>query len=217
MATPRNNTSCFGSHSDLIEGQWRRVRTVACCKCGYSGSVTERDGASLPDVMLAKKFIQRGWSLTGAPVCPRCISGKRPMAPQARRAAFCAIAGVKRAPIQKPEIVMPTAMVAAPPPVSKWEDRRRIREALDTHYDEEAGRYRQSFSDKSLAAKLNVPAKWVADLREANGYGADENETAAVRLADIEAVKAEVAALQTEILERFDALEGRMRKLLEGA
>lgn len=210
-----SDTSAFGSHSDLIEGQWRRVRTVTCCRCGYPAAVTEKAGTPLPDTMLAKKFIQRGWNLSGAPICPRCIAGKRPMAPKARRAAFCAIAGVPRAAPKEPEVVM-SAMVAAPPPTSKWEDRRRIREALDMHYDEEAGRYRQSFSDKSLAAKLDVPAKWVTDLREANGYGPDVNESAELRRNDIEAVQAEIASLQTELLERFDALEGRMRKLLEG-
>jgi hypothetical protein len=104
-------------------------------------------------------------------------------------------------------------VAAAPPPVSTPEERRRIREALDTHYDEALGRYRQSFSDKSLAAKLNVPAKWVTDLREANGYGPDANEADAARDAELGSLKAELARLQTDLLGRFDAIERRMRKL----
>lgn len=203
----------FPARNTVVDGQWRRVRTVTCDRCGYSAQLTEKPGATLPDVMLVKKFVQRGWRLSGASLCPRCLAGKAPMSPAARRAAFCAINHVPRS---NPKVPPMAETMAKPPPVSTPVDRRRIREALDTHYDEDAGRYRQSFSDDAVAAKLNVPVKWVADLRVANGYGPDVNEAAHLRQADIETLKAEVGALQTELLTRFDALEARLRKLLPG-
>lgn len=104
--------------------------------------------------------------------------------------------------------------MADPPPISTLEERRRIRDALDAHYDEGAGRYRSSFSDKALAATLNVPEKWVRDLREAMGFGPDVNEKAAIRAADIDALRADLSKLQSDLLERFDALERRVKKLL---
>lgn len=59
---------------------------------------------------------------------------------------------------------------APPPPKPTVADRRRIGEALDEHYDTDAGRYRKAFSDDAVAQKLNVPRAWVAEVR-AFSYG----------------------------------------------
>lgn len=208
----------FPSHVENMEGVWRRVRTVKCSKCGYPATLSEKPGVSLPEVAVAKKFVQRGWRLNGCNVCPRCQQGKPPMSPAARRAAFLAINGARSsAPHTRKAAPMPdvkAAPMADPPPISTLEERRCIRDALDEHYDEGAGRYRSSFSDKALAAKLNVPVKWVRDLREAMGFGPDANEATAIRAADIAALRGDLSKLQTDLLERFDALERRVKKLL---
>lgn len=207
MTRYHKSTDAFPMVSRMIDGHPRRSRVITCDKCGYGAHILENNVCFAPEVV-AKKFAARGWRVSGAHVCPRCQEGKKPMAPAARRAAFCALADVKH--IEPKE----SKMAAAPAVrVATGEERRRIREALDDHYDEEAGRYRSSFSDKALSAKLDVPSKWVTDLREACGYGPDQNEATAERNAEIEAVKTEIAKLQADLLERFDDLERRLNKL----
>lgn len=208
----------YACRGTMIEGVWRRVRTATCDRCKYTSSLTEKAGVSLPDIMIGKKFMARGWSVsTSHLVCPSCLAGKRPMAPAARRAAFCSIAGVPRKPKPEAAPMAEPTLKAEPPRLWTVEDRRRVRDALDTHYDEEAGRYRQSFSDRAIAAKLDVPVKLVADLREANGYGPDVNEAAHARDVELETLKAEIGDLQSMLLSRFDELERRCRKLSGGA
>lgn len=199
----------FPSRTETIDGRRRKVRLVTCDKCGYPARLLENTANPLPPEMLRKKFTARGWSLGGSNVCPRCQQGKKPMAPAARRAAYCAMRGVSE---HKPES---TAMTSAPAAqrIPSGEERRRIRDALDDHYDEDAARYRQSFSDKALAAKLDLPAKWITDLREAGGYGPDQNEAAAARSGEIDAVRDELAKLQGDLLARFDSLERRVKRL----
>lgn len=212
---PQHHEDRFPSAVEYVNGERRRVRIIMCAKCGETASLRDNTGSALPADALARKFSGMGWSLGGRDVCPRCWRGKKPMTPSQRRAAFCAINNVSA---HKREREPAMALPATSPPMAERsasaDERRRIRDALDTHYDEEAGRYRSSFSDKSLAAKLDVPAKWVTDLREAGGYGPDVNEASAARSADVDAVRLALADLQGELLSRFDALEGRVKKLL---
>lgn len=65
-------------------------------------------------------------------------------------------------------------------------DNRRIRDALEAHYDEPHGRYHKAFSDTALAETLKVPRAWVAKVREAF-YGPDVNEASQIKRADIDA------------------------------
>lgn len=102
---------------------------------------------------------------------------------------------------------------AAPAPTLDAANRRRIRDALDEHYDEDRGRYRQAWGDKALGAKLNLPWAWVKELRTAMGLGPDENEQALARNAEVDAVRRELAALGDEFLRRHSALEARLKKL----
>lgn len=179
---------------------WRIAR---CEACGYDSRVRQNTRKKLPDEMLAKSFLARGWALSPRQICPRCREGKKPMSPAARRAAFCRMAGVARAadPETLTEIAaMPPAETPRPPTP---EEKRRIREALDAHYDEGAGRYHKAFSDKSVAATLNLPPRWVADLREAMGLGPDAC-----------AADAERAAAAAELEKRITALEARVEEAL---
>jgi hypothetical protein len=202
---PRMKRDQFPVKRREYGGVIRQFRTVTCDKCGHPAELMESSGTHLPPDVVAKKFLQRGWALNGMNVCPRCQAGKKPMAPAARRAAFCRIAAVEKG-MQMEAAESPREATAV--------DKRRIREALETHYDEDAERYRQSFSDKAVAAKLDVPPAWVTAQRVAGGYGPDRNESGAQRSLEIEALGLELGALQTELLARFDAFEKRLAKLV---
>lgn len=212
MARRKDAAARFpASYVPTSDGRHRRVRTLVCDRCGYPTRINDNHRDGMPPEVVSKKFQAQGWSINGSAICPRCREGKPPMSPAARRAAFCAI-NMRGARRMSPQ----PATKAAPPPLPTVSDRRRIRDALDEHYNEEAGCYRQSWSDRALAGKLDVPPKWVTDVREVGGYGPDENEATAVRAAEIEEVKAEFAKLQADLLERFDQLERKLRKLNPG-
>lgn len=226
-AVKDKNASRFPSHREPLEGgRWKMLRSLKCSRCGEIDVVPENTEYPLPSEMLAKKFVQRGWRLTAhEATCPSCrrkagavIPPPAPPAvdPSPCGAAEC-VGGCDGAPDLCPAATLretlEPAMSADPPRESTPADRRRIREALDGCYDEDKGRYRQSFSDKVVAANLKLPAAWVTALREAMGLGPDANEANAVRNAELRAVQDEMAKLQTELLARFDALEARLRKL----
>lgn len=88
-----------------------------------------------------------------------------------------------------------------------------MRDAVDTHYLEAEGCWSQSWSDRALAAKLNVPAKWVTDIREALGFGPDVNEAAKLQAGEYADLQKSMAELQDNFLRRFDELERRLKKL----
>jgi hypothetical protein len=65
--------------------------------------------------------------------------------------------------------------LAERPRAATWADNRRIRDALDVAYNEAGGHYLGHGTDALLAAQLDVPRKWVTDIR-ASLYGPDANE-----------------------------------------
>jgi hypothetical protein len=100
------------------------------------------------------------------------------------------------------------AAAAAPPRHATREDNRRILDALDQHYDVDAGMYRASHSDASVAAGLDMPRAWVAAMRDLS-YGPDTNEAAAKMPAELEDLIARMTTLRDEsmgVAERADAL-----------
>lgn len=75
---------------------------------------------------------------------------------------------------------------------------RAIRDALDIHYDEERERYKGDMSDRKLAAQLNMPAAWVAELRDLNGYGPDRNESGGEIARELETMRQALKELGEE-------------------
>ena len=73
----------------------------------------------------------------------------------------------------------------APPRQPTRDDNRRIRDAMEQHYDEGAGYYRDSFTDEALAANLSLPRAWVTRIRE-DFYGAEVNEASLKRGAELD-------------------------------
>lgn len=107
------------------------------------------------------------------------------------------------------EDLVQTSVAPAPAPdgirTPTRDDNRRIREALDTHYDEDAQHYIGAMRDAKLAAKLDVPAAWVSDIREAF-YGPDRSQHDGAQ----EALRAELEARIGTIRAEADGILGRI-------
>lgn len=149
-----------------------------------------------PPVWAERKLQAKGWRCGQRLLCPDCLHKRK----------------------ARPEPVMSTPLntldpIVVAPRSPNSPDRRRVREALLDHYDEDKGRYFQAHSDVSLAAKLDVPRAWVSELREVMGLGADVCEAQDAYDKELGEIKAEIAAINADVLARIGAVESRLRKL----
>jgi hypothetical protein len=107
-------------------------------------------------------------------------------------------------------------VTADPPRQPMLADNRRIREFLDSNYDEDAGRWCADLTDEAAAQRLKVPRAWVSTIR-ASLYGDDVNEAALQRSDAAAGLIATAAKLQEDALNlaaRAEELEREARKLL---
>lgn len=222
----------FRRVSEPEAGVWRTYRLAKCDDCSWEGRVADNTRAGMPPELTERKLRQQGWETGQHQRCPKCVQ-KRSLTPSQKRAAFCRINEVKRKAdsveriIPTPQEQVPLApqvrsdkqentMAAEPPRQPTNQDRRRIRDALEEHYLEDKGCYRQNFTDEAIAAKLDVPVKWVADLRELNGYGPNANEGRALIEAELKALKAALAEQQDLALKAMgaaDEIEKRLNRV----
>jgi hypothetical protein len=110
------------------------------------------------------------------------------------------------------------AAAAAPrePTVS---DNRRIRDALEEHYDDERGRYRGAMSDAKLSQVLDLPRAWVTRIRD-QFCGPDTNEAAAARrdtIAMAHAATSRIYERAMAMAEEADALLAELNSAKEAA
>lgn len=202
----------FRITTEMEAGSWRRFQMAKCGSCDFEGRVADSTAHGAPPEMIKRKFQQIGWTMGQKPTddeCPKCVT-KRALSPAQKRAAFCRINNVPR-PAQPAK---EKTVVAEPPRLPSIDDKRRIREALFAHYDEEKGCYTKAHSDKSVAASLNVPFAWVSQTREALGFGPDKNEAASEFTAEVLSIRKDLRAMQddvlTDVANRFDAIEKRL-------
>lgn len=192
--TRRLDHDRFKGVSRRVGDGYRKAWEAVCCGCSAIGEVVDAGRTALPPEVIAKKLRQQGWDLGASAAqdrCPTCVHPK----PEPR------VIPMKAEPAK-----------ADPPRTPTREDRRRVIDALEEHYDADHERYRASWTDKALAAKLGLPAAWVAEERD-RAYGPDTNEQAANRTAETEAIRLDMERVQTELLAQFDALEARLKKL----
>ncbi|MFC0633278.1 hypothetical protein [Brevundimonas balnearis] len=195
----KGSTRRFQSVSELEAGAYRRFQLVACGACGFIGRLHDATATGMPPELAKRKFQQMGWSIgqkASQDHCPRCVEGRAK---------------------SNPKPVPQEPMMVEPPRQPTLDDRRRIREALFAHYDEESGRYSKAHSDRSVAAALKVPFAWVSQVREALGFGPDRNEAADAWHGEIKAIREAIKVAQDEVLAdaagRFDALDKRLSAL----
>ena len=111
--------------------------------------------------------------------------------------------------MDKPKTVPATNVVSIDRKPST-DERAKIRAALDHHFDDSTGRYLDGMSDEAIAKQLNLPRKFVEDLRE-TAYGPIRHDPA------IEKFKAEIAVLekrQAELEARYSVVKDTTARTL---
>jgi hypothetical protein len=106
----------------------------------------------------------------------------------------------------RPEPVVPRPIVQAraeAPRASTLADRKRIREYLEEHYDEDNARWRGDLSDRKAGEALLVPLAWVTRVRE-EIFGPD----------DVNEAQAQAAEADTQTLKKLVDLEGLVQEAL---
>lgn len=164
----------------------RRVRVIECSKCDARDEIHDTSRRGLAASFLSRRFAERGWFVGASPSKDKCPACYRP----ARKDEHM------NTPSPRPPAATP-APKAEPPRQMERADARRIRDALDEHYLEEDGCYRDSFTDDALAQKLGVPRAWVSGVRE-QFYGPEKNQSDAKRQEDIRVLKNLGVELQRE-------------------
>lgn len=213
------SAAMFASITRREGGAWLRFRTVTC-GCGFEGRIRDATRNGMPPELTARKFAQIGWTnpKPEGGTCPNCSAmksddeKKRALSPAQKRAAWCRLHDVKPATKPLPEVI---PMQADPPRQPTREDRRRIIDALDEHYLQDRECYSQSWSDKALSQKLNVPQAWVAEERD-RVYGPDRNEARSEMTAQLAAVEKQLAGKVEEAMTlaaAFEALQREVSKL----
>lgn len=140
----------------------------------------------------------------------RSDRGKRAAETRARNK----LAREQGAPAQHDGVIDTATPTLDTSPSPTIRDRRLILEALDLHYDHDKGLYRRDVRDHVLATTLNVPAAWVADLRENFCGGPDRNEAEDHKRAEEENIRAGVAALDEEVDEIASVIDGLLPRLV---
>lgn len=166
-------------------GRVRRYQYARCGACLKVEEVNDTGDVWHPPEAIAKKLENRGWIVGKRAVDDRCPHCARPTpAPKGEDETMARGVTVPAPPMKLTaeeeaslaQMAKPLDIKVEPPREPTREERRRIIDALDLDYDTKAERYRGSTTDKSLAAALDMPWRWVSDLR-AQLYGDhDRNE-----------------------------------------
>ena len=167
-----------------IREEARTIRTIHC-RCGEVAEITDNTRTGLPISKVAEKFRQNGWLIghnENHDKCPACqVKPAKPRKeqPVAQNNPDPAkpTPHVEAAPDRVVQLVPPAP---EPPRQPTREDRRLIVDELDRTYDLTNMRYPGKLDDAALAARLDVPRAWVAELRE-QLYGPEANEAQAQR------------------------------------
>jgi hypothetical protein len=182
-----------------------------CDACGAEHKVRIKHKGVSPTY--AENVLRRaGWDVSSSRLtCDACLDIRKKAAAQRKDLPEGVVLPPPSVTLKSPEEPMSEPL----PPLQNLipETRRRIRDALDEHYLEDKGCYRQAFSDKALGAKLKVPWSWVKEIREALGYGPDVNEQGAEREQELRELRGELKRLEETFLERAGAIETRIKKL----
>jgi len=183
----------FSLHSIQIEGVNTRVAQVTCGHCSSTATMrnnTQAQGFDVDSIVerrIAAKFEKLGWKIAKSPVghrCPACFNA------------------IKLAAVRKRESTMEkekVVAIAAPPRSPSRDEKRIILAELQQNYLDEKRGYAADWSDKRIAEDLNVPAAWVANLREEN-FGPNTSEA-------VTKAETEIAAFMVELTTLKEAVE----------
>lgn len=164
-----------------------RVFFIQGCRSG--------GGKVLPDSVLAKKSMAKGWDLGSSKkkdTCPDCVKARRaPKEPEKKEPEL------GKDPIVIDVIPRIDGASGLPPREMTREDRRVIFAKLEDVYVDEQTGYSPGWNDTVLAVDLNCPRKWVETIREEN-FGPQVAE-ANPRIIELEKKLDEVTKLVSEL------------------
>lgn len=178
----------FKCVSQSIGGSYQRAWQAICRDCSEIDTLPDASKTGLPPEFLAKKFTSRGWIIGATAtrdLCPTC----------AVKIQLKVIPMKAEAPIQ------PTR-----------HNRRSVIDALEEHYDARLERYNANWSDKALAAKINMPTAWVAEERE-RAYGPDVNEAINARSQAVSGLEKRLGEIEDATLKALDDMRAEINKL----
>jgi hypothetical protein len=206
MGSHFNQTKYAHLREDGANGIATHYRLAKCDNCGEVEKVRDARMTALPDEGIARILRLGGWTVGRKDYCPTCSAPDaqpkklEPEAPKAKPAEK--VVAIKATPSGQPR----------PPSMA---ERRTVLEALEERYDIDAGRYRQQWSDASLAQTLNLPRAWIEDIRKGFFGEGDTNEAALQRDAEAARLEADIEVLRQMLTD----LESQFRLFLrkEGA
>lgn len=156
-------------------------QTVICSECQAFENHPVKGLKLLPPEPLVKLFQRRGWVMGNSrkhDVCPSCVreaaSAKRREIKAKNGERLTGSGELPILPTKTAEIIqmnpkepaMATSQPAPPPRTPSREDKRLIILAIEDRYVGPDKGYAVGVTDMIVAAELNVPVKWVIDLRE---------------------------------------------------
>lgn len=192
MARGELFTSTY-AFNDRIGG-CERVQVITCA-CGRNALVKDEVTRGSGFTAASAQFRRLGWRVAGKrrdDTCPDCLAGRPAPALKSK--------GLKMTTTQaaaRPGVAV--GISAEPPRKPTPDDWRRIREALDGDYDDLAGCYRETLSDRIVADRLLVPRAWVTEERERRGP--ERCAADAVDLAELRQVVAGYSDLMAKHME----------------
>lgn len=164
---------------DPIAKKHRIYQTAVCSKCGAIENEPITSGKPLPPPPLIKHFQARGWVMGSSrnhDVCPECL--KEAAENKRKAAAAVRYPPAPLEPLPKPQTATILSMTAATkeqapmntmapePRQPDRESKRLIVLSIENAYLGPDKGYSPGHNDESVARSLNVPVKWVADIRE---------------------------------------------------
>jgi len=190
-------------------------RKATCGLCGEVALVSDK-GNGIPADQIALKLRQRKWRVGKSADddrCPQCVAAEAAVKRRRPKVSDNVIQLHEDQPMV--EAVLSPAPVADPPRKPTREDRRRISEALDLHYDIDGARYRKAATDDSLAKHLTVPRAWVTEIRDLM-YGPEGNEQDELTAKAIIDLEASLKRLADDFMERYAKIEADVTALKAG-
>jgi hypothetical protein len=157
-STPRRRPSSYTIERVFKDGAYHHFVDTQCSKCGKDSHFTcpneEHPGR------IARHFHDLGWDFD--PYKPRsCICPDCKKKPTTQVASVTTVEEKLMATITPLTTITPALTTAA---------KARVRRLLDEHFDDEAGRYIEGYSDQRIGQEADVPWAAVAAMREA-AYG----------------------------------------------
>lgn len=224
MAKGRTGTlfdhlSGFSRDTEIVDGHFRAVARFDCASCDNK-LLIPMAGKPVSPPRVVKQASNAGWiayeDRSSRTACPNCQHRAKPFIVEAQMSSKNALPRVSVAPPSLTVVPTEAQPADSSPPAPDPETRRptpdqraAIRAAIERNFDDGRGMYLSGQSDQSIAATLDVPRRYVEQIREA-AYGP-------IRVtAELLAVQREFETLRSDFEGARDLMremEGRMTAL----